>query len=74
MSRHGHLSNAAVARFIREQYDGAAQRLVLAHLSSRNNHPEIARQEAVRAFVARGFDPERIVVTDQDAPSPALWL
>ncbi len=74
MSRQGHLSNAAVARFIREQYDGAAQRLVLAHLSSHNNHPEIARQEAVRAFRARGFDPERIVVTNQDAPSPAVWL
>jgi phosphoribosyl 1,2-cyclic phosphodiesterase len=74
MSRHGHLSNAAVARFIREQYDGAAQRLVLAHLSSHNNHPEIARQEAARAFRARGFDPERIVVTNQDVPSPALWL
>src|SRR5581483_2195971 len=39
MSRHGHLSNTAVARFIREQYDGVAQKLVLAHLSSRNNHP-----------------------------------
>lgn len=74
MSRHGHLSNAAVARFIREQYDGAAQQLILAHLSGRNNHPEIARQEAARAFRDRGFDPERIVVTDQDIPSPALWL
>lgn len=74
MSRHGHLSNLAVARFIREQYDGNAQRLVLAHLSSQNNHPEIARQEAVRALRSRGLDCERLVVTNQDAPSPPVWL
>jgi phosphoribosyl 1,2-cyclic phosphodiesterase len=74
MSRHGHLSNAAVAQFIREQYDGKAERLLLAHLSARNNHPEIARQEAVRALRRRGFDWERLVVTDQDVPSSPVWL
>jgi phosphoribosyl 1,2-cyclic phosphodiesterase len=74
MSRHGHLSNSAVARFIREQYDGNAQRLVLAHLSTRNNHPELARQEAIRAMRSRGFDCERLVVTNQDVPSSPLWL
>jgi phosphoribosyl 1,2-cyclic phosphodiesterase len=74
MSRRGHLSNMAVARFIREQYDGHAQRLVLAHLSSQNNHPEIARQEAARAMRSRGFDSERLVITNQDVPSPPLWL
>jgi phosphoribosyl 1,2-cyclic phosphodiesterase len=74
MSRHGHLSNTAVARFIREQYDGTAQWFVLAHLSSRNNHPEIARQEAGRAMRSRGFDSERLVITNQDVPSPPLWL
>src|SRR5262245_55789761 len=42
MSRYGHLSNTAVARFIREQFDGCASHVVLAHLSEKNNHPEIA--------------------------------
>jgi len=74
MSRHGHLSNAAVARFIQEQYDGKAYRVLLAHLSARNNHPEIARQEAARAMRSRGFDCERLMVTQQDVPSLPLWL
>ncbi len=74
MSRHGHLSNTAVAQFIREQHDGKARHLVLAHLSSRNNHPEIARQEAVRAMRSRGLDVDRLFVTDQDSPSPPIWM
>jgi phosphoribosyl 1,2-cyclic phosphodiesterase len=39
MGRYGHLSNTAVAKFIREQYDGMAEVLLLAHLSLKNNHP-----------------------------------
>jgi phosphoribosyl 1,2-cyclic phosphodiesterase len=74
MGRHGHLSNTAVARFIQEQYDGSARWIVLAHLSARNNHPELARQEAGRAMRSRGFDTQRLVITSQDAPSPPLWL
>jgi phosphoribosyl 1,2-cyclic phosphodiesterase len=50
MSRHGHLSNTAVARFLLDQFDGRARNVVLAHLSSQNNHPELARQEAMRAL------------------------
>jgi len=74
MSRHGHLSNTAVARFIREQFDGQARHVVLAHLSSRNNHPEIARQEATRAMNFRGLNTDHLFVTNQDAPSPPIWL
>lgn len=53
MSRVGHLSNAALAEFFAHDYDGAAQFLVLAHLSEENNHPEIARQCAGHALDAR---------------------
>jgi len=74
MSRHGHLSNTAVAKFIQEQYDGKAHRFLLAHLSTRNNHPELARQEAVRALRGRGLDCDQLFVTEQDVPSPPLWL
>jgi phosphoribosyl 1,2-cyclic phosphodiesterase len=74
MSRHGHLSNTAVAQFIRGEWDGRAQHLVLAHISSRNNHPEIARQEATRAMRSRGLGPDRLQVTAQDTPSPPIWL
>jgi phosphoribosyl 1,2-cyclic phosphodiesterase len=53
MSRHGHLSNMATADFLTDDYDGAAQVLVLAHLSETNNHPEIARLTAEQALTQR---------------------
>jgi phosphoribosyl 1,2-cyclic phosphodiesterase len=74
MSRHGHLSNAAIGRFIREQYDGKADRVLLAHLSEKNNHPELARQKTTRAIRSRDLDCEQVIVTRQDVPSVPLWL
>lgn len=53
MSRHGHLSNRATSEFLSEDYDGAAQVLILAHLSETNNHPEIARLCAQEALARR---------------------
>jgi phosphoribosyl 1,2-cyclic phosphodiesterase len=53
MSRHGHLSNNATAAFLADDFDGAAQVLVLAHLSETNNHPEIARLSAEQALAQR---------------------
>jgi phosphoribosyl 1,2-cyclic phosphodiesterase len=53
MSRQGHLSNNATADFLTEEFDGAAQVLVLAHLSETNNHPEIARLSAEQALAQR---------------------
>jgi phosphoribosyl 1,2-cyclic phosphodiesterase len=53
MSRHGHLSNLATAEFLRDDFDGEARVLVLAHLSENNNHPEIARMSAVEALRER---------------------
>jgi len=53
MSRHGHLSNDEMARFLREDFDGRAQYILLAHLSQKNNHPEIARMTAIEALASR---------------------
>jgi phosphoribosyl 1,2-cyclic phosphodiesterase len=55
MGRFGHLSNTGVAQFIREQFDGTASHLMLAHLSERNNHPAVARQESTKALRDRGY-------------------
>jgi phosphoribosyl 1,2-cyclic phosphodiesterase len=74
MGRYGHLSNTAVSRFIREQYDGMAEHVLLAHLSEKNNHPEIARQEAVRALRDRGLSSARLSVTSQGEPTPPIHL
>jgi phosphoribosyl 1,2-cyclic phosphodiesterase len=74
MGRYGHLSNAAVGKFILDRYDGMAEHFVLAHLSSRNNHPELARQEAIRALKRRGFEDARVAVTEQDRPTAPIRL
>jgi len=74
MSRDGHLSNTAVARFLSSAYDGQAQKIVLAHLSAQNNHPEIARQEACQALGGRGMDPSSVMLAHQDQPTVPLEL
>ena len=70
LSRHGHLSNHAAAEFLADAYDGAAQVLVLAHLSEANNHPEIARLTALEALARRADSgaPELHLAT-QSAPT-----
>ena len=70
LGRFGHLSNIAVGKFIREQYDGHASHMVLAHLSERNNHPEIARQEALRALKHRGLTSTVTTTRQQDPTTP----
>jgi len=74
MGRYGHLSNTAVSRFIREQYDGMAEHVLLAHLSSKNNHPEIALQEAARALRHRGLSTTPLSLTSQDEPTLPIRL
>ena len=74
IGRYGHLSNTAVSRFIREQYDGMAEHVLLAHLSSKNNHPEIARQEATRALRERGLSTTPLALTSQDQPTVPIRL
>jgi phosphoribosyl 1,2-cyclic phosphodiesterase len=74
MGRFGHLSNTAVSRFITEHYDGQAEYVLLAHISSKNNHPEIARQEAIRALRARGLSSARLSLTSQDEPTTPIRL
>jgi phosphoribosyl 1,2-cyclic phosphodiesterase len=53
-SRVGHLSNRDLAEFFRDDYDGGASYIVLAHISEQNNHPEVARNEAEKALAHRG--------------------
>lgn len=70
MSRHGHLSNLATAGFISEDFDVAAQVLILAHLSETNNHPEVARITAEQALAGRtGGERTALHVASQSAPT-----
>jgi phosphoribosyl 1,2-cyclic phosphodiesterase len=70
MGRHGHLSNRATAEFLGGEFDGAAQVLVLAHLSENNNHPEIARMSAEEALGARnGHGRPQLHLASQTSPT-----
>jgi phosphoribosyl 1,2-cyclic phosphodiesterase len=73
-SRLGHLSNDETARWMREDFDGQANYLVLAHLSQQCNHPELARLGALQALSSRGpaFFPNaeaRLKIAYNDAPT-----
>ena len=74
VGRNGHLSNATVGRYLRGPFDGRAQHIVLAHLSSTNNHPEIARQEACQALSARGLAEASVSLASQDTPNTPIEL
>ncbi|HKV40704.1 MAG TPA: MBL fold metallo-hydrolase [Blastocatellia bacterium] len=75
--RLGHISNDETARWIREDFDGRAQYLVLMHLSRHCNHPELARLAALRALDRHGslFFPNaegRLKIAPHD--QPAEWF
>jgi phosphoribosyl 1,2-cyclic phosphodiesterase len=80
MGRHGHTSNDEMARFLRDDFDGKAEYVVLAHLSRNTNHPEVARLAATQALQARpagrSFSASeaarRVHVARYDAPS--AWI
>jgi phosphoribosyl 1,2-cyclic phosphodiesterase len=53
MSRCGHLSNDSVAQYLKDDFDGKARHVILAHLSKNNNLPELALLSAQRALESR---------------------
>lgn len=79
LGRHGHTSNDEMARFLREDFDGKAQHIVLAHLSRNTNHPAVARLAAIQSLQERAplfsADAERRVrVARYDGPSDWIEL
>lgn len=65
-SSRGHLSNEALAGFIRSHLGATVRCVVLAHLSRVNNVPELAEMTCREALVACGRDDVEVVVTRQD--------
>jgi phosphoribosyl 1,2-cyclic phosphodiesterase len=77
LSKHGHLSNDHVSEFLRSDFDGKADLIILAHLSKNTNHPDLARLSALQALDERGSlffrDADRRVQTaEQDRPG--AWI
>lgn len=73
-SATGHLSNEALADFIRCHLGTAVRCIVLMHLSRVNNVPEIAEMTCREALAARGRSDVEVVVTRQDRVSPTVDL
>jgi phosphoribosyl 1,2-cyclic phosphodiesterase len=75
LSRVGHLSNHATAEFLQNDYDGAAQWIILGHLSESNNVPELARLAAEQAVAhLPALLGNRILLAAQAAPLEPIAL
>ena len=71
VGRHGHLSNGDVASFVARGLGEDCKTLVLAHLSRKNNHPELARMSAEDALRRRGRTEVSLEIAD---PEGMGWL
>ena len=74
LSRAGHLSNTAVAEFLSQDWDRRARTVVLAHLSTNNNHPAIAEMDACGAISSVRANETRVIVASQGSSTPVLKL
>ncbi|MEE2638283.1 MAG: MBL fold metallo-hydrolase [Acidobacteriota bacterium] len=70
----GHLSNEALASFLRNDLGSSVECVVLAHLSRVNNLPELAELTCREALDAAGRADVRIVVTGQDRVTETVEL
>ncbi len=76
MSRRGHLSNDSVAEFLADGFDGKARHVVLAHLSKKNNLPDLALLSAQNALQSRCglFAPQtRLELAEADRVGRPHW-
>jgi phosphoribosyl 1,2-cyclic phosphodiesterase len=67
----GHLSNGDVGRLVEKGLGEACRRVVLAHLSRTNNHPELALQAAEEALARSG---RREVEVTLAPPEGTGWI
>ncbi len=74
LSRHGHLSNGALAELLGEIGHGQMTDVFLAHLSEECNKPELACWEVLRALQSRRQSHIRIHLTYPDRPSERLTI
>jgi phosphoribosyl 1,2-cyclic phosphodiesterase len=67
----GHLSNGDVGRLLEKGLGEACRRVVLAHLSRTNNHPELALQAAEEALARSG---RKDVAVELAPPDGTSWV
>ena len=62
----GHLSNQDLARFLAQGLAETCRTLVLAHLSQKNNHPDLAQGCAESALARRGRTEVKVRISDAE--------
>lgn len=67
----GHVSNDDVARYLGSNLGESCRTVVLAHLSQKNNHPEVARMAAEVALRRRGRTEVQLELT---SPEGTDWI
>ena len=70
----GHLSNRQAGQLLRNIAHDDLNVVVLAHISDKNNDPEMAYAEASRALKACGHQSTKVLLSHQDRPIPILDL
>jgi phosphoribosyl 1,2-cyclic phosphodiesterase len=70
LGRHGHLDNESAADLAAETASERTRRIVLAHISRTNNHPDLAIKAARRGFERSGRRVPTLHAADQWTPLP----
>jgi phosphoribosyl 1,2-cyclic phosphodiesterase len=74
LSRHGHLSNDAAAQVAEQIVSAELRHLVLGHLSSDCNRPDLARRVVSEALCRLGANHVHVEAASPDVPCPTLCL
>jgi len=75
LSRVGHLSNDATGEFLEQEYDGQASYVILAHLSEKNNLPDLARICAEQALTSHAsLLANRLLLARQHEPLRSIYF
>ncbi len=71
-SQVGHLSNGALAAYLRRRLPHSVRTVVLAHLSENTNSPELAFRTARQALDAGGRAGVRLLIARRNEPTPEV--
>ncbi|MDA3823726.1 MAG: MBL fold metallo-hydrolase [Bacteroidales bacterium] len=77
MSDHGHLGNHQTSAFLADIVGENLRHICLAHLSNKNNTPEIALQTLLQTFAERGVSTNgqpQITILNRNMPSDVIRL
>ncbi len=70
----GHLSNEQAGDLIKTVSNNNLKKVVLAHMSEQNNHPDIARNQVTDVLHDCGLDQTDVFISLQDEPGPLIDL